>query len=115
MRQRAKFLAIGSTIAKIWRYFDFSRWRSPPSWSCKFLKILTVGRLNRAELRRRTKFGRNRSKRDRDMAIFLFFKMAAAAILDFSNFNFLTVERHKGPNSVALPNLVEIGQNAAVI
>ena len=36
-----------------------------------------------AELRRHAKFGRNRSKRDRDMAIFRFFKMAAAAILDF--------------------------------
>jgi len=36
-----------------------------------------------AELRRHAKFGRNRSKRRRDMAIFRFFKMAAAAILDF--------------------------------
>ena len=36
-----------------------------------------------AELRRRAKFGRNRSNCGRDMAIFRFFKMAAAAILDF--------------------------------
>ena len=33
-------------------------------------KFSTVGRLKRAELRRRAKFGRNRSKRGRDMAIF---------------------------------------------
>jgi len=33
--------------------------------------------------------------RRRDMAIFRFFKMAAAAILDFSNFKFLTVGRLK--------------------
>ena len=49
-------------------------------------KILTVGRLKRAELRRLAKFGRNQSNRSRDMVIFRFFKMAAAAMLDFSNF-----------------------------
>ena len=46
----------------------------------KFLKLLTVGRLKGAELRRRAKFGRNRPKRGRNMAIFRFFKMAAATI-----------------------------------
>ena len=56
-------------------------------------KFLTVGRLKRAELRRYAKFGQNRSKRGRDMAIFQFYKMAAAAILDFLNFKFLTVGR----------------------
>jgi len=71
-----------------WRYFDFSRWRPPPSWIFKFLKFLTVGRLKRAELRRLAKFGQNRSNRGRDMAIFRFFKMPAATILDFSNFKF---------------------------
>ena len=54
-------------------------------------KFLTVGQLKRAELLRCTKFGRNRSKRGRDMAIFQFYKMAAGAILDVSNFKFLTV------------------------
>jgi len=46
-------------------------------------KFLTVGRLKRVEMRRRAKYGRNRSDRGRDMAIFRFFKMAAAAILNF--------------------------------
>jgi len=39
------------------------------------------------------KFRGNRRNRCRDMAIFRFFKMAAAAILDFSNFKYLTVAR----------------------
>ena len=39
----------------------------------------------------RTKFREDRSKRSGDMANFRFFKMAAAAILDFGNFKFLTV------------------------
>ena len=41
----------------------------------------------------RAKFGRNRSNRGGDITIFRFFKMAAAAILDFQNFKVLTVRR----------------------
>jgi len=33
------FVAIGPTIAEIWPYFDFSRWRSPLSWIFKFFEI----------------------------------------------------------------------------
>jgi len=67
------FEAIVPTVTEIRRYFDFSRWQPPPSWIFKFLKFLTAGRLNRAELRRREKFGRNRWNCGRDMAIFRFF------------------------------------------
>ena len=42
-------------------------------------------------MRHRTKFREVRSNRSGDMADFRFFKMAAAAILDFGNFKFLTV------------------------
>jgi len=42
------------------------------------------------------------------MAIFRFFKMAAAANLDFQIFEILTIGRLK-----RVPNLVEIGQTAA--
>ena len=42
------------------------------------------------ELHHRAKFRQNRLYRGRDMAIFRFFKMAAAAILDFQNFKFFT-------------------------
>ena len=44
-------------------------------------------------MRRCAKFGRNRRKCGGDMTIFRFFKMAAAAILDFQNFKLLTVGR----------------------
>ena len=54
-------------------------------------------------MRHRAKFCRNRSNCGRDMAIFRFFKMAAAAILDFSNFKFLTVGRLK---------MAELGRHA---
>jgi len=42
-------------------------------------------------MRHRTKFREDRSNRSGDMANFRFFKMAAAAILDFGNFKLLTV------------------------
>jgi len=50
-----------------------------------------VGTLKRVELHHPAKFCRNRSNRGWDIAISRFFKMAAAAILDFRNFKFLTV------------------------
>ena len=42
-------------------------------------------------MRHLAKFREDRSKRSADMADFRFFNMAAAAILDFGNFIFLTV------------------------
>jgi len=51
-----------------------------------------VGTLKRVKLRHGAKFRRNWSNSGRDMAIFRFFKMAAAAILDFEIFEILTVE-----------------------
>jgi len=54
------------------------------------------GMVRRIKLRQRAKFRGDSSNRRRDMAIFRLFNMVAAAILDFSNFKFLTVERYKG-------------------
>ena len=43
-------------------------------------------------LRQRTKFRKYRSNRYRDIAIFVIFKMTAAAILNFQKFEILTVD-----------------------
>ena len=48
-----------------------------------------------AESRHYAKFYRNRSNRGQNIAIFGFFKMAAAFILDFKIFKFLTVGHAK--------------------
>ena len=50
-----------------------------------------VEQLKRVKMLRCAIFGRNRSKCGGDITIFRFFKMAAAAILDFLNFKLLTV------------------------
>ena len=49
-------------------------------------KILTVGRLKRAELRRRAKFGRSPSNRGRNMAIFRFCQDGGYRHLGFFKF-----------------------------
>jgi len=59
-------------------------------------------------MRRRAQLDRNRSNRGRDMAIFRFSKMAAAAILDFQNFKFSTVGGFK---SVELRRHAKFGRN----
>ena len=66
-------------------------------------------------MRHRTEFREDRSNRSGDMADFRFFKMAAAAILDFQNLKFLTFGTVKRSNCVTMPNFVEIAQNAAEI
>jgi len=60
------FIKIGQTIAEIWRFNGF--------------------------LHQRTKFRKDRSNRCGDIAIFVIFKMAAAAILDFQKLEILTVD-----------------------
>ena len=54
------------------------------------------------------KFGRNQWNCGRDMAIFRFLKMAAAAILDFSNFKFLMVGQ---PTRIEMRRRAKFGQN----
>jgi len=54
-------------------------------------KFLTVVEVNRLILHQHTKFRKDRSTRCGDTAIFVIFKMAAAAILDFQTFKILTV------------------------
>ena len=57
------------------------------------------------EMPHHAKFGENRLKRGRDMAIFQFFKMAAAAILDFENFKFLTAVSY---THLTLPTILRV-------
>ena len=54
--------------------------------------FLTVGAVKRPILHQQTKFRKDRSNRCGDIAIFVIFKMAAAAILNFQKFKILTVD-----------------------
>ena len=84
------FIKIGQTVAKIWRFNCFQNGGRPPSWICEIRIFLTVGVVKRPILRQRTKFSKDRSNRCGDIAIFVIFQMAAAAILNFQKFEILT-------------------------
>jgi len=55
-------------------------------------EFLMVGAVKRPILHQRTKFRKGRSNRYGDIVIFVIFKMAAAAILNFQKFKILTVD-----------------------
>ena len=63
--------------------FRFSKMAAAAILDFQNFKFLTVAQLKRVEVSHPAKFGRTRSKRGRDMAICLFFMMAATAILDY--------------------------------
>ena len=67
-------------------------------------------------LHQRTKFRKDRSNCCGDNAIFVIFKMTAAAILDFQKFEILTVDlMYGGAVCVIVPNVIKIGQAFAEI
>jgi len=51
-----------------------------------------VRAVKRTILQQRTKFRKDRSNRCEDIAIFVIFKMAAAAILNFQKFKILMID-----------------------
>jgi len=55
-------------------------------------EIFKVGAVKRPILHQHTKFRKDRSNRYSDIAIFVIFKMAVAAILNFQKFKILTVD-----------------------
>ena len=68
----------------------FLKWRPSAILDLRNSKFLTVGAVKRPILQQRTKFRKNRSNRCRDITIFVIFKMAAAATLNFQKIEILT-------------------------
>jgi len=64
----------------------------------KFEFFLTMGAVKRPILHQRAKFRKDRSNRCGDIAIFVIFQMAAAAILDFPKFEILMALPMQGAN-----------------
>jgi len=81
--QHANFFKIGQSVAKILRFFHFSRWRPPPSWifeMVNFYLLSVSGGPRRIIVPYFVKIGCSIVD-----AIFQIFKMADATILDFWN------------------------------
>jgi len=69
----------------------FLKWRPSAILDLGNSKFLTVGAVKRPILHQRTRFCKDRSNRYGDIAIFVIFKMAAAAILNSQKVKILTV------------------------
>ena len=65
-----------------------------------------VGRLKRAELRRRAKFGRNRSNRGRDMAIFQYGGRRHLGFFKFQIFNGRTAQEGRSASLRSVVTMV---------
>jgi len=98
-----------NTVAEMWRFNGSQNGGRPPSSIFK-IHFLTVGALVRRILLHRTKFRKARSNRCGDIAIFVIFKMAASAILDYKKIEFLWSIRCTGPTYVGLPYFTRISQ-----
>ena len=79
-------IKIGQTVAEIWQFNGFQNVGRPLSWICEIQTFLTVGAVKRPILHHRTKFRKDRSNLCKDIAIFVIFKKAAAAILNVQKF-----------------------------
>ena len=78
------FVKIAQTAAAIWPFYDFQDGGRRHLGFVKLnFKFLTVRTVKTFEMHHLAKFRQYQLNRGRDMAIFQFFKMAAAAILDF--------------------------------
>jgi len=82
------FIEIGQFITKIWRFNDFQNGGRPASWILKHLQFLSCSLCRDAVLLLHTKFSWNQTIGRWVIAKKTIFKMAAAAILNFKNFNF---------------------------
>jgi len=86
-------IKIGQKVAEIWRFNGFL-FKMAAVRHLGFVKFdFFNGRVVKGPiLHQRTKFRKDRSNRVGDIAIFVIFKMAAAAILDIRKFEILTVD-----------------------
>jgi len=88
------FIKIGRFLTEIWQFNDFQNGGRPPSCILKKMQFLSCSPCRHAILLPHTKFGWNRTIGQWVMAKKSIFKMAAAAILNFKNFNFWLRDCH---------------------
>jgi len=92
------FIKIGQTFAEMWQFNGFQNGERPPSWICEIQIFWRSERLRGPFCISVQNFVKI-SQTIAELSRFLwFFKMAAAAILDFQKFKILTVDPLLGAN-----------------
>ena len=89
---RPNLIKIGQKVAGIWWLNGFQNGICPPSWIFE-IQFLTVWEVKRPVFHHHTKLRKDRSHCCGDIAIFMIFKMVAAAMLDFYKFDIFTDNR----------------------
>ena len=89
------FIKIGRSLTEIWRFNDFQYGGRPPSWIFENLQFLSCSHRRHTVLLSHIKFRWNRTIGRWVMAKKAIFKIAAAAILNFKNFNFRSCDCHE--------------------
>jgi len=82
------------SVERLRRYGDLTVLKNggaPPSWICEIRIFLMVCAVKGHILHQLTKFHKDRSNRYRDIAIFVLFNMAAAAIVNFQKFEIIII------------------------
>jgi len=90
----------------------FSRWLPPPSWISEILNFYWLRGSNGPRCITLPNFI-NTGQSIRDIAISLFLKMVATAVLDFKNSQILLVTRAEELRCITVRNFVEIYQSVA--
>ena len=90
-------IKIGQMVAEMWWFNGFQNGSCPPSWIFE-IQFLTFWEAKRPILLHHTKFCKDQSNRCGDIAIFVIFEMAAAAMLDYQKFKTFTVDPLYGAN-----------------
>jgi len=115
MHQHPNFVKIGQSVAKILRFFHFSRWRRPPSWIFEIVNfyLLMVSRVpSRITVPNFVKIGRSVKE------ILWFFeclKWPPPPSLIFEVAKFYWILGYRRWSRISMPNFVKIGQSVAKI
>jgi len=108
------FVKIGQSVAKILIFFDFSRWRPPPSWIFKIVKfyLLTVCRgPSCVTVSNFVKIGHSVA----EILFFEFSRWPSPPSWIFEILKFYWLFGSSGMRRISTPNFVEINQSVAKI
>ena len=86
------FIKIGQTVAEIWRFNRFQTGGRPPSWICEIRMFSRSERLRDPFCISIPNFVKSGQTVTEISRFSWFFKMTAAAILDFQKFEILTID-----------------------
>jgi len=113
--QHAKFRQIGQLVVKLLRFFDFSRWRPPPSWIVEFAKFYWLTSVPRAHNITVPNFVKIGCSVAEILQFFEFSRWPPPPSWIFEIAIFYWLLGFRGLRHICVPNFIKIGQPVAKI